>query len=372
MNEDKISPPVQVTHSALPPLEDYLECVRDIFASHWLSNQGKYAQALEQALKTWLGVPELAICANGTLALQLALRMLGLNGKKVITTPFTYVATLSSLLWEGCTPVFADIDPQTLCIDPSAVEQRLREHPDVAGILAVHVYGNACDVDALAELARRHDLHVLYDAAHAFGTRLYGKSLFTFGDAATCSFHATKLFHTVEGGCIVTHSEADLRKLRLLRAFGHRNDDHICLGINAKLSELHAAMGVCLLPLVPEIIEKRRALCAVYDEALRMGAAPRLRGLRLHPGLQWNYAYYPVIFEDARDLQKTLAALRAENIHPRRYFYPSLSQLPYFPSESCPVSDSIAARVLCLPLAADMEEALVSRIAAIVRDALKN
>lgn len=372
MKQDRISPPVQVTHSALPPLEVYLECVRDIFASHRLSNQGKYAQALEQALKTWLGEPNLAICANGTLALQLALRMLGLNGKKVITTPFTYVATLSSLLWEGCTPVFADIDPQTLCIDPLAVERRLGEHPDAAGILAVHVYGNACDVDALDALARRHELYVLYDAAHAFGSRLYGKSLFSYGNAATCSFHATKLFHTVEGGCIVTHSAADLRRLGLLRAFGHRNDEHICLGINAKLSELHAAMGVCLLPLVPEMIEKRQKLCAAYDAALEIGVNPLVRRPRMHPGLEWNYAYYPVIFADAKDRQKALAALKAENIHPRRYFYPSLSKLPYFPSPPCPVSEDIAERVLCLPLAADMDAALVPRIAGIVLDALKN
>ena len=366
------TPPVQVTQSALPPLENYLACVRDIFASRWLSNQGQYARRLEQELRQWLGVPVLATCANGTLALQLALRLLGLNGKKVITTPFTYVATLSALLWEGCTPVFADIDPQTLCISPEAVERCLVEHPDAAAILGVHVYGNACDVEALDAIADRHGLRVLYDAAHAFASRLHGESLFNRGDASVCSFHATKLFHTVEGGCIVTGSAEDQRKLALLRAFGHEGDEHVCLGINAKLSELHAAMGLCLLPQVPEMIEKRRRLCAAYDAELDMEKNPVLRRPLLHPGLEWNFAYYPVVFADAGAMQAALTALKAENIHPRRYFYPSLTRLPWFPAPPCPVAEDIAGRVLCLPLAADMAPALVSRIAGILRSALNS
>lgn len=365
---DISSSPVQVTRSALPPLDSYIECVRDIFDSHWLTNQGKYVRGLEAALAKWLDVPMLALCSNGTIALQLAIRLLGLNGKKVITTPFTYVATLSALLWEGCEPILADIDPQSLCIDPAQVEKQLRAHPDVAGIMPVHVYGNACDVDALKALADTHGLKTIYDAAHAFGSNLDGKSLLAYGDAATCSFHSTKLFHTVEGGCIVTPNSADYEKLALLRAFGHHGDDHVCLGINGKMSEMHAAMGVCLLPHVREMIVKRRHLVKIYDCALKMGDNQDLRKPALHAGLEWNYGYYPVIFASADLMQGSLDALVKAGIHPRRYFYPSLSKLPYFKADPCPVAEDIAERILCLPIWADMDEAIATRTSEIIME----
>lgn len=358
--------PVQVTRASLPPLEDFLSYVREIFASRQLTNQGKLVMRLEQALRDTLEVPALSLCNNGTVALQLSLRLLGLNGKKVITTPFTYVATLSSLLWEGCTPIFADIDPRTLCLDPAEVERRLAEHPDAAGILPVHVFGNACDVEALAAIARRHGLRILYDAAHAFGSTLDGRSLFDWGDAAVGSFHATKLFHTVEGGCVVTHSAQDKERLGLLRAFGHRGDEHFCLGINGKMSELHAAMGLSLLPQLPDMLADRRQRAEMYDRELRLEASP-LRRPALAPGLNWNHAYYPVIFPDHAMLMRAVAALQAENIFPRRYFYPSLTRLPYVDSPACPIADDTAERILCLPFWPDMDEALQVRIAALVR-----
>ncbi len=357
---------MQVTRASLPPLEDFLSYVREIFASRQLTNQGKLVMRLEQALRDTLEVPALSLCNNGTVALQLSLRLLGLNGKKVITTPFTYVATLSSLLWEGCTPIFADIDPRTLCLDPAEVERRLAEHPDAAGILPVHVFGNACDVEALAAIARRHGLRILYDAAHAFGSTLDGRSLFDWGDAAVGSFHATKLFHTVEGGCVVTHSAQDKERLGLLRAFGHRGDEHFCLGINGKMSELHAAMGLSLLPQLPDMLAGRRQRAEMYDRELRLEASP-LRRPALAPGLNWNHAYYPVIFPDHAMLMRAVAALQAENIFPRRYFYPSLTRLPYVDSPACPIADDTAERILCLPFWPDMDEALQVRIAALVR-----
>lgn len=358
--------PVWVTQAALPPLDDYLDCVRSIFASRTLTNQGQFAGRLAAALAGFLGLPAPALCANGTLALQLAVRALGLQGKTVITTPFTYVATLSALLWEGCTPVFADIDPHSLCIDPGAVGRALDQHPEAAGILPVHVYGNACDVHALAALAAERHVALFYDAAHAFGSRLDGKSLFAFGDAATASFHATKLFHTVEGGCVFTADEATRERLGLLRAFGHRGDTHISLGINAKLSELHAAMGLCLLPRVRDMIRKRAALAAVYDAAL---AGSGLGRPALAPGLEWNYAYYPVLFADGDSRQRATSALEARNIHPRRYFYPSLTRLPYVSCPPCPMAEDAAERVLCLPFWPDMEPALARDIAALITDA---
>ena len=360
--------PVQVTRSALPPLDSYMECVRDIFDSHWLTNQGKYVQRLEKDLAQWLDVPMLALCSNGTIALQLALRLLGLNGKKVITTPFTYFSTLSSLLWEGCEPILADIDPQNLCIDPAQVEKHLRAHPGVAGLMPVQVYGNACDVAALNALADVHGLRIIYDAAHAFGSRLDGKSLLAYGDASTCSFHSTKLFHTVEGGCIVTPNPADYEKLALLRAFGHHGDNHVCLGINGKMSEMHAAMGVCLLPQVREMIDKRKRLVEIYDCALEMGNNPHLRKPALHAGLEWNYGYYPVIFSTADLMRRSQDSLVKTGIHPRRYFYPSLSKLPYFRGDPCPVAEDIAERILCLPIWANMDEAIATRTSDIIME----
>ena len=359
-----------VTRATLPPLERYLEKIRDIFTSRALTNHGRNVQELEQRLTAFLDVPHLSLCANGTLALQLALRLLNLNGKPVITTPFSYVATLSALLWEGCEPIFADIDPRTLCISPQAVEARLAERPDAAGVLPVHVYGNACDVAALEEICRRHGAALLYDAAHAFGCRLRNRGLLSWGDAATGSFHATKLFHTVEGGCVTCRTDEALERLSLLRAFGHRGDDFVCLGINAKMSELHAAMGLCMLPILPEILRRRVALCAAYDTLLDM---PRsgLAKPAMPPDLAWNHAYYPVIFPDGETMTRCLAALGNERIHPRRYFHPSLNTLPYVrPAPPCPVSEDMTRRIACLPLWPDMGMETVERVAAILKAAL--
>lgn len=360
--------PVQVTRAGMPPLENYLACVRRIFETHNLTNMGEFARKLEAELERELDAPAIAVCANGTLALQLALRLLKLNGKTVITTPFTYVATLSAMLWEGCTPVFADIDPHSLCMSPKEAARQLDAHPEAAGLLPVHVYGNACDVAALDALASERGIFVLYDAAHAFGSRLDGKSLFAWGDAATASFHATKLFHTVEGGCVVARDPKAKAALDLLRAFGHLDDNHLALGINAKLSELHAAMGLCLLPQMAESIALRAAITGIYDAAFGIGpdGAPGRHGLwrpRLARGLAWNHAYYPVVFPGAKARVQVMAALEERDIHPRRYFYPSLNRLPYVQGAPCPVSEDMAERVLCLPLWADMPPELAGEIA---------
>lgn len=354
-----------VTRATLPPLESYLERIREIFSCRYLTNNGRNVQELEQSLTEFLGVPHLALCTNGTLALQLALRMLGLNGKPVVTTPFSYVATVSALLWEGCEPIFADIDPRTLCISPEAVEACLDERPDAAGVLPVHVYGNACDVTALEDICRRHGVALLYDAAHAFGCRMHGRGIFSWGDAAAGSFHATKLFHTVEGGCVACRTEKDLKNLMLLRAFGHIGDDFIGLGINAKMSEVHAAMGLCMLPLLPDLLRRRAELCAAYDALLDM---PRtgLAKPEQTPGLEWNYAYYPVIFPDHDTMMRCLAALGKAQIYPRRYFYPSLNTLPYVRRVPCPVSEDIVQRVACLPLWPDMGMTTLERTAGIL------
>lgn len=357
---------IYVTESYLPPKEEFLEYVDQIYASHKLTNQGPFVNRLEKDLRAWLNVPQLSLCSNGTLALQLAIRHLKLNGKKVLTTPFTYVATLSSLLWENCEPVFADIDPQTLCLDPEAAQTALGKDASIAAIMPVHVFGNACDVVAFDSLAREHDLKIIYDGAHAFGSVLHGKSLLYFGDVSTCSFHATKVFHTVEGGCIITPDAKNSASLALLRAFGHFGDRHVTLGINAKMSELHAAMGLSVLKYMDENLKKRARLAKAYAKMLNLDGNPAIRMPRLAPGLKWNHGYFPLIFRTEEALLKTMAALERENIHPRRYFYPSLTKLPYAPKQACPIADDIAPRIMCLPFWPDMPLETAERISEIV------
>jgi dTDP-4-amino-4,6-dideoxygalactose transaminase len=257
------------------------------------------------------------------------------------------VATTSSLVWEGCEPLFVDIDPKTCNLDPSRIEEAIT--PTTSAILATHVYGIPCDMEAIADIAKRRNLKVIYDGAHAFGVKLKNKSVFDFGDISTCSFHATKLYHTIEGGAVVTRDPELLKKMAYLRNFGHDGPDRFAeLGINGKNSEFHAAMGLVNLKYVSGIIEKRRQLCSFYDSFLKNFQA---KNLRVPAEVTYNYAYYPLIFNDENLLKKVLEVLSLNWIHPRRYFYPSLENLPYVvKSDKCPVADSIAPRVLCLPL----------------------
>lgn len=356
---------IQVTKTWLPPLEEYTARLRGVWERGWITNNGQLVQELEEQLRRQLGVGHLKAVANGTLALQLALKALGVRGE-VITTPFSYVATTGSLLWEGCTPVFVDIEPKTLCLDPALVEAAIT--PRTMAILATHVYGYPCDVEALAVIARRHGLKVIYDAAHAFGTRYQGRALCDYGDASTLSFHATKLFHTVEGGAVVTRSPESAERIELMRSFGHRADDHICPGINAKMSEPHAAMGLCLLPRVEGFIAARRQICAAYDRLL-LGTT--LERPHCPPGCDYNHAYYPILFPGEPALLNAVAALVTAGIRPRRYFWPALNELPYVRGQRCPVAESAARRALCLPLHVDLDEGTVRRIAGVVLAALR-
>lgn len=334
----------------MPDQALFFRLCSECFQSLWVTNNGTLVRQLERALRQYLGIDSLLVCNNGTTALMLALHCAGLAGKKVAVTPYTYVATLSALLWIGCIPVFVDVEPESFCLSPDLLRRRLRENPDIAGVLPVHAYGLACDVDGLDSVCREHGIPLVYDAAQAFGSRYKGKSLLDYGDYSICSFHATKVFHTAEGGCVVSRRPEDLPDLSLARAFGHINDDHYSLGINGKLSELHAAMGLALLPGTTVEINCRGELHAAYDAALA--------GLELvrpvqRAGLEWNNAYYPILLPDEASRARVEAALLSENIHPRRYFYPSLNTLPYLKPEwrtPCPTSEDAAKRVLCLPL----------------------
>ncbi|HRH70944.1 MAG: DegT/DnrJ/EryC1/StrS family aminotransferase [Flavobacteriales bacterium] len=360
--EDRSSPrePVLVTRSFLPPEEEYLFWLRKAFASRILTNNGPIHRELESTLQARFKVPFLRLMSNGTLAIQLALRALGVKGK-VITTPFSYVATTSAILWEGCEPVFVDVRPDTLCIDPALIEAAIT--PDTTAILATHVYGIPCDVHAIDRIARKHGLKVIYDGAHAFDVDLDGRSVLAYGDACTLSFHATKLFHTVEGGATILHDEENDKQLRFLRSFGHIGDDHFTLGMNAKMSEVHAAMGMAVMPHMDGIIAGRRTICERYDSGL---ADLPLQRPTIPVGTRYNHSYYPVLFADAIIRERVMSALAEVGIMTRRYFYPSLDTLPYVKGAACPVSRDAADRVICLPLYPDLDPRDVDRAVACI------
>ena len=349
---DDMDNPIFVTRALLPSKELFDQYVDQIFASRQLTNNGSLVVKLEQELRTFLPTKYLALCANGTLSLMLALKALGLSGKKVIVPPFTYVATLTALLWEKCQPIFVDINRETLCLEPELVAYALAQDPSIAGILPVHVYGVACDVNALSAIAKQYNIPVLYDASHAFGINLDGQSLLNFGDMAVCSLHATKAFHTVEGGVIICHDQSRLQKIHLLRAFGHIGDKYFDIGINGKLSELHAAMGLALLPSFEQFTFERKK---VFDAYNRLLANKNYQRPQFDPKQTQNFAYYPIIFPNEELLLDALAKMNRHNIYPRRYFHPTCNTMPYLPVKTpCPVAEDISKRILCLPIFADL------------------
>lgn len=363
---------LEVTQSRMPEMETFLLQCGEIFKTRWLTNNGSCVRELEQSLGEYLSLPNVLSCNNGTTALMLAIHCAGLAQKKVALTPYTYVATLSALLWMGCTPVFVDVDPDTLCLSPDLLRQRLRDEPDIAGVLPVHIYGLACDVEQMEEICRERCVKLIYDAAQAFGSRYNGRSLLDYGDYSICSFHATKVFHTAEGGCVICHSDEEFRALALARAFGHVGDTHYSLGINGKLSELHAAVGLALLPGTDEEIRKRKNLHAIYDESLE---GLDLVRISTQQGLEWNNAYYPILLQNEQHRLAVEQALQKHGVHPRRYFYPALNMLPYLAPEykaSCPVAESAAQRVLCLPMFGNLLENEIINISKSIRDAFHN
>ena len=361
------SKPITVSRPTLPPLEEYLALLEGVWARNHLTNAGPLVVELERRLAEYLGVKHCLFVSNGTIALQLAFRALDLVGE-VITSPFSYVATTSSIAWEGCCPVFADVEPETLTLSAERAEAAITSR--TSAIVATHVYGNPCDVDGLADLARRRGLRLVYDAAHAFGAGYRGRALSAYGDVATLSFHATKLFHTVEGGAVVTDDDEVALRVAYLRNFGHDGYERFQgIGINGKNSELHAAMGLCLLPRVAAIISERRALSLRYDSALagrRDVDRPAIRA-----DTQYNYAYYPVLLSGDAAVRAAQRHLEANGVLARRYFYPSLSgALPYAAAGEVPVALDAAERVLCLPLFTGLTFEVVDRVAALLAASL--
>lgn len=357
---------IPVTKPFLPPKKEYDAIIDEIWEREWLTNMGPLSVQLEKELATYLGVEKVLYVTNGTVALQMAIKALGLKGD-IITTPFSFVATTSSIVWESCQPIFVDIDPHTLNIDAHKIEASIT--PNTSAILATHVYGNPCDVEAIEEIAKRHNLKVIYDGAHAFGVKIKGRSIFEYGDISTCSLHATKLYHSTEGGLIFCKDAQLYQKLKYIRNFGISGFDAFAeLGINGKNSEFHAAMGLVNLQYVDSIIEKRLLLTATYDDALR---STTLKRPEWHTQSQNNGAYYPVIFESEDKLLAVRSYLDQHAISTRRYFYPSLATaLPYLEKKHCPITEDISKRVLCLPLYYDLDVEVVKVISKHIEKAL--
>lgn len=352
---------IPVTKPYLPSREKLDRYIDGIYERQWLTNNGPLVQELTQRLEEYLGVENLLLVSNGTLALQIAYRALGISGggapAEAITTPFTFVATASSLKWEGVDPVFVDIDDETWCLDPALVESAIT--PRTRAIVPVHVFGNACDVEAIDELGCQHGLKVVYDASHAFGVTYKGESLLKHGDAATLSFHATKLFHTVEGGAIVFKRKEDLERARKMINFGITGPETIEeIGINAKMNEFQAAMGLCVLDEIEENLESRRAVWSSYAESLDGHVVLQKR----QPHSSHNYAYVPVVLASEQELKSTVERLQAQGVVPRRYFYPSLEQVRLYEQRGCPISTDIASRILCLPIYSGLDQKFISSL----------
>lgn len=352
---------IPITKPFLPPQEEYAHYLKGIWQRQWITNMGPLASNLELTIKDYLKVNHLLFVTNGTVALEMAMKGLELQGE-IITTAFSFVATTSSIVWSGCEPVFVDIDRESLNIDPNKIEEAITEK--TTAILATHVYGNPCDVDAIELIAKKHNLKVIYDGAHAFGVKLKEQSVFNYGDVSICSLHATKLYHSIEGGLIMTNDPEFLKKLALMRNFGFNGPEAFAeLGINGKNSEFHAAMGLVNINHLPEIIEKRKIVSDRYDQNLQ---GLRARRPKWHEESANNYAYYPLIFEDIQVMLNCMEYLKVNEIFTRRYFYPSLaSSLPYMEYKKLEVTDDISSRVLCLPLYSDLtteEVDLISRL----------
>ncbi|WP_394974401.1 DegT/DnrJ/EryC1/StrS family aminotransferase [uncultured Croceitalea sp.] len=336
---------INVTKTFLPPIEEYNAFVKRAFDKEWLTNRGELVQTLERELITFLGIENIIITNNGTVPIQMALRLLANQGE-VITTPFSYVATTAAILWDRSTPVFVDIDSERLTIDENKIEAAITNN--TKAILATHVFGNPCNVEIIKEIANNYKLSIIYDAAHCFGVKYKGESIFNYGDVSTCSFHATKLFHTGEGGAVFTNNKELNHKLFYSHNFGHDGPEKFHgLGINAKISELQAAMGLAVLPYMHEIIEARKVICDYYQENLNF---QNLKSIKIREHTEWNYSYFPIIFENEKLMLKVKQMLNNNNIFPRRYFYPSLNRICYLEGENMPISESVASRILCLPL----------------------
>lgn len=354
---------INVTKTYLPSREKFKDYVDQIFDSGWLTNNGTLVNTLQQRLEHFLGVRNLLLVSSGTLALQIAYKLLKLKGE-VITTPFSFVATTSSLAWEGIRPVFADIDQNTLCLDPNEVEKRLTAQ--TTAIVATHVYGNCCDIESLEKIAKKHHLKLIFDAAHSFHVNYKGKSVFSFGDVSIASFHSTKIFHTIEGGALIIRDDALYKEAERMINFGFAGYERISgLGINGKMNEFEAAMGLCVLDEFDKIITLRKQKYEYYLEQLK-----DVKGVKFptqNALSNNNYGYFPIIFPTTEIMLSVMDALKEKQINPRRYFYPSLDELPYISEKfDVPISRDISSRIICIPIYESLDREIQDQIIEII------
>lgn len=362
---------ITVTSPLLPDLEEYNKLLKEIWDSKWITNNGDFHKRLEKELADYLGVPHLSLFTNGTLPLITALQALRITGE-VITTPYSFVATTHSLWWNGIKPVFVDVDPNTCNIDPSRIEAAIT--PQTTAILGVHCYGTPCDTTAIKEIADKYGLKVIYDSAHAFGVEQNGKSVLNEGDLSTLSFHATKVYNTIEGGAMVMHDPEMKKRIDYLKNFGFANETTVVApGINSKMDEMRAAYGLLNLGQVDQAIKKRKEAAEFYQKELE-----GMKGIRLlkeKEGVKYNYSYFPIFVEENFKMSRDelYGKLKEKNIYGRRYFYPLISEfstyrgLPSAAKENLPQSHKLANSVLCLPMHHDLSEKDLHKIVDIIK-----
>ena len=356
---------INVTKTYLPDKEKYKKYIDMIYANGWVTNNGPMLKLLEKRLAEYLGVKNIVLVSNGTVALEIAYRTLGIKGD-VITTPFSFVATTSSLVTNGLNPLFSDIDSQTLNMDPRNIEKLITQN--TSAIVPVHVFSNACEVEKIGDIAKKNNLKLVYDASHAFGVRYKGDSILKYGDISTLSFHATKTFHSIEGGALIINDDSLVEKARYLINFGIKNTEEIPeLGTNAKMNEFEAAMGLCVLDDMQELNDKRQIVYEFYEKELEGFASFQQQN---KDSLQ-NYSYFPIILESEEQLKKVEKALNLKEISPRRYFYPSLDTLEYIkPKQYCENSRDISRRILCLPMYPTLDLGVVKNICDVIKKSL--
>ncbi|AFG34276.1 dTDP-4-amino-4,6-dideoxygalactose transaminase [Fervidobacterium changbaicum] len=352
---------INVTRSMMPDFEKYQEKIKKLWETRWLTNNGDYLVELERRLSERFDT-QCVIVSNGTLALLIAIELFDFpKGSEIIVTPFTFAATVEAIIWQGYKPVFADIDPETFNISPEEIEKRITEK--TVAIMPVHVFGNPCNVEEIQDIAEKHNLRVIYDAAHCFDVFYEGKSVYKFGDISVASFHATKVFHTIEGGAIFSDNSELIEKARRLRNFGFNQKVEIVdVGINAKMNEFQAAMGLLNLEIVDEEIEKRKRVFEKYRELLGDVVDYQKLSERL---TKYNYIYMPVLFADEKTRDNVFEELRANSYNTRKYFYPSLNSI--FSRQSCPNSESVSSRILHLPLYGDLEDEHIENVCIIIK-----
>lgn len=353
-----------VTMPSLAPLSEVNLLLEGVWQRGIMTHNGPLVQQFEKETAAFLRVKDMIAVTNGTIAIQMAIKALKLKGD-IITTPFTFIATLSSIIWEGCNPIFVDIDPETLNIDVTKIEEKITDN--TVAILPVHVFGNSCDIESIDRIAKKHNLKVIYDAAHSVGVEYNSQSIFEYGDISTTSFHATKLLNTAEGGACFSQNEELFKRLQRMRFFGYdKNKDIVGNGTNGKMTEVHAAIGLANLKILHSVLADRKHKYSIYKELL---SSTSLKFQRINQST--NYSYFPVIFPDEQLLLKVEQSLNRENIYPRRYFYPSVNTFTKIISyRPMPISEDISRRILCLPLYYDLKVSQIENITHIIKENL--